>query len=65
MVIQVLAANPIVMSVRIGPPAQDAGGRDVIWKEIAKLVNAVRSRLCFVSISVHAMDGDDAENVSV
>ena len=60
MVIQVLAADPLAVSVRIVTPAQDAGVRKVGRKEIAEPVDAVRGRPSFVSMAVQAMNGDDA-----
>ena len=50
MVIQVLAADPLAVSVRIVTPAQDAGVRKVGRKKIAEPVDAVRGRPRFVSM---------------
>lgn len=60
MVIQVLAADPLAVSVRIVTPAQDACVRKVGRKEIAEPVDAVRGRPRFVSMAVQAMNGYDA-----
>jgi hypothetical protein len=65
MVIEVLAADTIAVSIRIVPPAQDAGVRKIGGKKIAEPVDAVRGRPSLVSMPVQAMDGDNTGNVSV
>jgi hypothetical protein len=60
MVIQVLAADPLAVSIRIVSPAENTGVRKVGRKEIAEPVDAVRGRPRFVSVAVQAVDGDDA-----
>jgi hypothetical protein len=65
MVIQVLAADPLAVSIRIVTPAKDAGVRKVGRKEIAEPVNVVRGRPRCVSMPVQAMNGDDARKTSV
>jgi hypothetical protein len=59
MVIEILAINTIAVSIRIVPPAQDAGVRKVDKKKAAEPVNAIRGRLSFVSMPVQAINGDD------
>jgi hypothetical protein len=59
MVIEVLATNTIAVSIRIVPPAQDAGVRKIGGKKIAEPVNAVRDRLSLVSMPVQAINGDN------
>ena len=65
MIVQVLTADPIAVSIRIVPPAKDAGIRDVVWEEIVEPVDAVRSRPSLVLMAVQAMDSDDTEKTSV
>jgi hypothetical protein len=48
-------------NVCIVTPAQDAGVRGVIWKEIAEPVHAIRGRPRLITVSIQAMDGDNAE----
>jgi hypothetical protein len=61
-VIKVLAADSgAAMGVRIVPPAEDSGVRDIVWKEVAEPVGSIRVRPGLVLVSVQAMDGDDAE----
>jgi len=64
MVIQILAADPVAVGVRIVPPAENAGVGDVVWKEIAEPVDGFRRRPRLVSMAVQAVNGDDADNVS-
>jgi hypothetical protein len=49
------------MSVRIVSPAEDSRVRNIVRKEIAQLVNAIRSHPRLLSESVQAMGGDDAD----
>jgi hypothetical protein len=61
-VIEVLAADAeVAMSVRIVSPAEDSRIRDIVRKDIAQPVNAIRSRPRLLSVSVQAMDRDDAD----
>jgi hypothetical protein len=61
-VIEVLAADAgVAMGVCIVISAQDAGVRDVIWKEIAEPVHIIRGRPRLVTVSIQAVDGDNAE----
>lgn len=48
------------MRVGVIPPAEDAGVRDMGWKEIAKPVDAIARRPGFLPMSVQAVDRDDA-----
>jgi hypothetical protein len=65
MVIKVLAVNTIAVSIRIVPPAQNAGVRKVGKKKAAELVNAIRGRLSFVFMPVQIINGDDTKITSV
>jgi hypothetical protein len=49
------------MGVRIVPPAEDSGVRDIVWEEIAEPVGSIRGRPGLFLVSVQAMDGDDAK----
>jgi len=49
------------MGVRIVPPAEDSGVRDIVRKEVAEPMGAIRGRPGLVLVSVQAMDGDNAE----
>lgn len=61
MVIEVLATDArIAMGVCIVPPAEDSRIGDVVRKEVSKPVDAVRGRPGLVTVSVQAMDGDNA-----
>lgn len=51
------------MGVRIVPPTEDSGVRDIVRKEIAKPVDAIRGRPGLVLVSIQAVDGDDALDV--
>lgn len=64
MVIEVLAADTIAVSIRIVPPAQDAGVRKIGGKKIAEPVDTIRSRPSFVPVPVQAMDGDNTGKTS-
>jgi hypothetical protein len=65
MVIEVLAVDTIAVSIRIVPPAQNAGVRKVGGKKAAEPVDAIRGRLSFVSMPVQAINGDDTGITSV
>jgi len=64
MIIQVLAADPLAVSVRIVSPAENAGVRKVGRKKITEPVDAVPGRPSFVLMPVQAVDGDDARKTS-
>jgi hypothetical protein len=59
MVIEVEAADIIAVSIRIIPPAQYAGVRDIDREKIAEPVYAIDACPSVVSMPVQAMDGDN------
>jgi hypothetical protein len=59
MVVEVLTTNATAMSICIVSPADDARIRDIVWKEVAKPVNAICSRPGLVSVSIQPMNDDD------
>lgn len=63
MVVEVLAADTIAVGTRIVSPAEGPGIRDVVRKEVAEPVDAVRRRPSLVSVSVQPMDGDNTGSV--
>jgi len=61
-VIEVLAADVgVAISFRIVSPAEDSRIRNIVLKEIAQPVNVIRSLPRLLSVSIQAMDGDDAD----
>jgi hypothetical protein len=52
-VIEVLATDArVAMSVRIVPPAEDSRVKDIVRKEVAEPVGAIRGRPSLVLVSV-------------
>ena len=64
MIFNVLAADALVMSVSVMPPAEETCVRDIIRKEIAKLEFAIHSWSRLLSLSVQAVDRDNAGDIS-
>jgi hypothetical protein len=62
MVVEILTADlRAAMSVRIITPAEYSGVGEIFRKEIAEPVDAIIRRPCLFTVTVQAMDGDDAE----
>ena len=62
MVVEVLAANTIAVCICVVAPAKDACIWNIVRKEIAEPVFAVRSYPSLISVSVQAMDSDNTRN---
>lgn len=62
MVIEILAADVgIRMGIRVVTPAEYAGVRDIVRKEIVKPMDAICGCPRLVAVSVQAMDGHDTD----
>ena len=62
MVVEVLAANAIAVCICIVAPTKDACIWNIVRKEIAEPVFAVRSYPSLISVPVQAVDSDNTGN---